>query len=287
MTADEQPVLALVRGDHELHEGKLSRVLQQEIRPAHPDEVRGILGVEVGFVGPVGVPQRVRVIADECLAPTGPGGERPYVVGGNKAHVHLRGVKLGRDLSPAYADLREARSGDQCPFCGGKLGVEQVLEVGNIFKLGLKYSVPMKANVLDESGKERPVVMGSYGIGPARIAAGAVEQCHDERGIIWPKAIAPFDVYLVQVQSQDDLQTEVAASLHDALELGGLECLWDNRQERAGVKFADADLIGCPVRVTVGKRVSEGLVEVQPRAGGARQEVSVSDVPEVVKGLLA
>lgn len=284
---DEQPVLALVRGDHELHEGKLARVLQKEIRPAHPEEVAEILGVEVGFVGPLGLPQRVRVIADQALAPEGPGGERPYVVGANKPHMHLLGVRLGRDLTPELADIREARAGDTCLECGGPLTIEQVLEVGNIFKLGLKYSLPMKATVLDEEGKERPVVMGSYGIGPARIAAGAVEQHYDERGIIWPKTIAPFDVHIVQVQSQNELQAQVAESLHDSFQEEGLECLWDDRTERAGVKFADADLIGCPVRVTVGKRVQEGVVEVQARAGGERSEVSVKEALEAVRELMS
>ncbi len=155
--------------------------------------------------------------------------------------------------------------------------MKQVIEVGNIFKLGTKYSAPLGATVLDEAGQERLIVMGSYGIGPARIAAAAVEQSNDERGIVWPKSIAPFDVHLVQVQAKDPVQTEVAAALHDGLTAEGWEVLWDDRDQRPGFKFADAELIGCPVRVTVGKRAAEGVVEVEPRVGGAREEVPVAE----------
>jgi prolyl-tRNA synthetase len=153
--------------------------------------------------------------------------------------------------------------------------VKQGIEVANIFKLGTKYSKPLGANVLDESGQERPIVMGSYGIGPARIAAAAVEQQNDERGIVWPKAIAPFDVHLVQIQAKDPVQSEAALGLYDALSADGWEVLWDDRDERPGSKFADADLIGCPVRITVGKKAADGLVEVQPRRGGERAEVAI------------
>ena len=278
MMAGDEPVLVLVRGDHELHEGKLARVLGQEVRPAHPEEVLEFTGAEVGFVGPVGL-DGVRVCADESLDPAGPAGARAYVTGANKAHVHLRGVVLGRDVVPEFADLREAAAGEGCPECSATLRVEQVIEVGNIFKLGTKYSVPLGAAVLDEGGVERPIVMGSYGIGPARIAAAAVEQSNDERGILWPKAIAPFDVHMVQVQVTDESQTSVAAGLYARLAADGWECLWDDRQERPGVKFADAELIGCPVRVTVGRRAGEGIVEVQARASADKEEVAVDDLP--------
>ena len=278
MMAGDEPVLALVRGDHELHEGKLARFLGREVRAAHPEEVLEITGVEVGFVGPVGL-ERVRVVADESLAAAGPAEARAYVTGANKVHTHLRGVVPGRDVVPEFADLREAAAGEGCVECGATLRIEQVIEVGNIFKLGTKYSVPLGATVLDEGGVERPIVMGSYGIGPARIAAAAVEQANDEAGILWPKAIAPFDVYLVQVQVADETQTSVAAQLHTRLTADGWECLWDDRAERPGVKFADAELIGCPVRVTVGRRAGEGIVEVQARAGGEKREVAVDDLP--------
>lgn len=281
--AGEEPVLTLVRGDHEVHQRKLERYLHRSVRPAHPEEVLSVTGAEVGFVGPVGLP--VRVLADHGLAPAGPGGARAYVTGANRNHTHLRGVVLGRDVVPEWADLREAAAGDGCPECGDPLTIEQVIEVGNIFKLGTKYSAPLGATVLDDKGEECPLVMGSYGIGPARIAAAAVEQGHDEKGIVWPKAIAPFDVHIVQVQAVDPVQSEVAQAVYDALMEQGWECLWDDRGERPGVKFKDAELIGCPVRVTVGKRAAERIVELEPRAGGAREEVGVTELGERVAAL--
>jgi prolyl-tRNA synthetase len=277
--AGDTPVLALMRGDYSLHENKLARYLKADVRPAHPEEVKGATGTEVGFVGPVGLPagRSVRIVADESLRPEGPGGPREYAAGANKAHVHLVGIVVGRDFQPEYADLRQAEAGDGCPSCGRPLAVKQVIEVGNIFKLGTKYSTPLGATILDEEGRERPLVMGSYGIGPARIAAAAVEQSNDARGIVWPKRIAPFDVHLVQVHAKDPAQTEVAGELHHGLTAAGWEVLWDDRDQRPGFKFADAELIGCPVRITVGKKVAEGLAEIEPRSGGGREEISVSE----------
>jgi prolyl-tRNA synthetase len=290
--AADQPVMALVRGDHNLHENKLARHLKSEVWAAHPEEVKAATGAEVGFVGPVGLPagKALRVVADLTLRPgddglATAGGPREYAAGANKADTHLLGVVVGRDFQPEYADLREAEEGDGCPECGQPLAVKQGIEVANIFKLGTKYSRPLSATVLDESGQERHIVMGSYGIGPARIAAAAVEQCNDERGIVWPKAIAPFDVYLVQVQAKDSVQGEIAQTLHDGLTAEGWEVLWDDRDQRPGFKFADAELIGCPVRVTVGKRAAEGVVEIEARLGGGRSEVAVSECPAHVRRL--
>ena len=282
----EEPVMALIRGDHTLHESKLTRYLKYEARAATPEEVKNAVGVEIGFVGPVGLPvgSKVRLVADETLRPAA-GIALEYVAGANKGHIHLAGVVVGRDIRPEYADLREAQDGEGCPVCGRPLVIKQGIEVGNIFKLGTKYSVPLNATVLDESGAERPVMMGSYGIGPARLAAAAVEQRADERGIVWPKAIAPFDVHLVQVQAKDGTQTAVALALYERLCADGWEVLWDDRDERPGSKFADAELIGCPVRVTVGKKAGEGLVEVEPRHDGERDEVSLADCPEDVRRL--
>jgi prolyl-tRNA synthetase len=276
MVDGDGPLLVCVRGDQELHEGKLARHLKGEVRPAHPEEVEEHMGVEVGFVGPVGA--RVRVLADESLRPDGPSADRAYVTGANKPHLHLRGVVVGRDFCCEFADLREAQAGDSCPLCGAAIRVEQVIEVGNIFKLGTKYSAPMGATVLDEEGKERPIVMGSYGIGPARIAAAAVEQHADERGTVWPKSLAPFDFHLVQVKVDDEVQAQVARRLHDEIEGRGWQCLWDERPERPGVKFKDAELIGCPVRITVGRGAASGVVELEPRVGGAREECPLESV---------
>jgi prolyl-tRNA synthetase len=286
--AGDDAVMALVRGDHSVHESKLARHLKKEVRPASPEEVKAATGAEVGFVGPVGLSgtKKLKLVADEALRPGADGAGqvlREYATGANKAHTHLKGVVVGRDFQPEYADLREAQQGDGCPECGKALAVKQGIEVGNIFKLGTKYSGPLGASVLDESGAERTVIMGSYGIGPARLAAAAVEQHADERGVVWPKSIAPFDIHMVQVQVKDETQTKVATALHDQLCGEGWEVLWDDRDQRPGFKFADAELIGCPVRVTVGKKAGEGVVEVEPRGGGERQEVTLEECPVTVR----
>ena len=252
------PVLALVRGDHNLHERKLARALGEEMRAAHSEEVRQHLGAPVGSVGPVGA--RVTILADETLQ----GGT--YVVGANREGYHTCGVVPGRDFEARFVDLHTVVSGETCSKCGGPLRVERVIEIGNIFKLGTKYSVPMKAMYLDETGKERPIVMGSYGIGPARIAASAVEQLADPDGIVWPPAIAPFDVHIVLVSLRDPAQVAAADEIYATCAQAGLEPLLDDRDERPGVKFKDADLIGIPVRVTVGNALTkDGVVEIRER----------------------
>ena len=252
------PVLALVRGDHNLHERKLARALGEEMRTAHPEEVRHHMGVPVGSIGPGGA--RITVLADETLQ----GGT--YVVGANREGYHTRGVVPGRDFEARFVDLHTVASGESCVKCGAALRVERVIEIGNIFKLGTKYSVPMKAMYLDETGKERPIVMGCYGLGPARIAASAVEQLADTDGIVWPPAIAPFDVHIVLVSLRDPTQVTAADEIYTACTQAGLEPLLDDRDERPGVKFKDADLIGIPIRVTVGNALSkEGVVEIRER----------------------
>ncbi len=272
------PVLALVRGDQQLRERKLERVLGP-FRPAHRDEVRDAVGVEAGFVGPVGLP--IRIIADECLR-TG-----CYVVGANKPDAHLRGVVPGRDFQAEFADLHEANAGDGCGCCGAPLTIEQVIEVGNIFKLGTKYSVPLRAVYLDEQGQERPIVMGSYGIGPARIAAAAIEQNHDEDGIIWPDTIAPFQVHLLVVNLKESKMATLAEQLYADMTGAGLEVLYDDRDERPGVKFKDADLLGLPLRITVGSRaVKEGVVEIRRRRTGEEIAVAPGEALAAVRRLL-
>ncbi len=251
-------VLALVRGDQALHDKKLARALGEEFRPAHPDEVREALGAPVGSIGPVGV--RVPVLADESLT------DGVYVVGANREGVHLRGVSPGRDFECRFVDLHTVAAGEACPQCGQPLAVERVIEIGNIFKLGTKYSVPLGATYLDEAGVERPIVMGSYGIGPARIAATAIEQLADADGIVWPWAIAPAHVYIVPVSLRDAGQVQAAEAIYAECREAGLEAILDDRDERPGVKFKDADLLGIPVRVTVGNAlVKEGVIEVRER----------------------
>jgi prolyl-tRNA synthetase len=274
----EGPVLALVRGDQQLRERKLERVLGP-FRPAHRDEVREAVGVEPGFVGPVGV--TIRIIADECLR------AGCYVVGANKPDAHLRGVVPGRDFQAEFADLHEANAGDGCGRCGAPLAVERVIEVGNIFKLGTKYSVPLRAVYLDEQGQERPIVMGSYGIGPARIAAAAIEQNHDKDGIIWPETIAPFQIHLLVVNTKEPKMATLGEQLYADLTGAELEILYDDRDMRPGVKFKDADLLGLPLRITVGSRaVKEGVVEIRRRRTGEEIAVVPGGVVARVRSLL-
>jgi prolyl-tRNA synthetase len=273
------PVLVLVRGDHSLHERKLLRAVGEECRAAHPDEVREHLGAPVGSVGPLGA--RVPVIADEALR------QGAYVVGANREGFHVRGVAAGRDFECRFADLHVAVAGEACAQCGGPLAVERVIEIGNIFKLGTKFSEALGARYLDEAGKERPVVMGSYGIGPARIAAAAIEQGADRDGIVWPPAIAPFHVHIVLVGGRDAAQVAAAEEIYAACQEVGLEALFDDRDERPGVKFKDADLLGVPVRVTIGNALAkEGVVEIKERRAPRReQRVAPGAVVDAIRAL--
>ncbi|HXG14861.1 MAG TPA: proline--tRNA ligase [Calidithermus sp.] len=272
------PVLALVRGDHQLHERKLARALGEEFRPAHPDEIQATLGAPAGSVGPVGA--RVPVLADEALA------RGSYVVGANREGFHRLGVVPGRDFPCRFVDLHTVQAGEACVQCGRPLRVERVIEIGNIFKLGTKYSTPLGAMYLDEDGQQKPIIMGSYGIGPARIAAAAIEQLADEDGIVWPPAIAPFLVHIVPVNVREPAQREAAEELYTACWRGGIEALLDDRDERPGVKFKDADLLGMPVRVTIGNAfVREGLMEVRSRRTRAERRVPRSEVVQAIREL--
>jgi len=280
----DTPVLALVRGDHNLHERKLARALGAEARTAHPEEVVKHLEASVGSVGPVGSKGITRIIADESLK----GGV--YVVGANRDGFHLVGVTPGKDFTCEWADLQVALPGEGCPRCGKPLAVERVIEVGNIFKLGTRYAETLGATYLDEQGQQKPIVMGSYGIGPARIAAAAVEQHHDADGIIWPWSIAPFHVHLVPIAVKDAAQMAATEAIERALTGAGFDVLMDDRDERAGVKFKDADLVGVPIRITIGNALAkEGVVEIRERATRAERKVprdAVLDaVREIAKGL--
>ena len=261
------PVLALVRGDQQLHEKKLARLLGGEVRSAHPDEVRDALGAPVGSVGPVGA--AVPIVADEVLS------DGSYVAGANREGVHFRGVRPGRDFAARHTDLHLVQAGEGCPTCGEPLVVERVIEVGNIFKLGTRYSAKLGATYLDEQGQAHPIVMGSYGIGPARIVASAIEQRHDTDGIIWPWSIAPAQVLVLPVNPKQAPVREMAERLYADLAAAGFEVILDDRDERPGVKFKDADLLGIPVRVTVGALLGrEGKVEIRTRRD--RRDVAVA-----------
>jgi prolyl-tRNA synthetase len=269
VVVDGKIVLALVRGDDRLNEMKLLTELGDDYRAAEADEIRATFGADGGSIGPVGV--SVEVIADESLR------EGQYVVGANRDDVHLRGVEAGRDFQARFADLREVRAGDACPRCGGHLRLQTAIEVGHIFKLETRFSEPLKATFVDEDDSERPLIMGCYGLG--RIIAAAVEQGHDENGIVWPASIAPYDVHVVALPGAEAQAEEAARFLDEA----GAEVLLDDRDARAGEKFADADLIGLPLRVTVGKKTLEdGAVDVRDRKTGEELRVPLGELGGIV-----
>ena len=264
-------VLALVRGDDRLNEMKLLAELRDNFRPAEAEEIREAFGAGGGSIGPVGA--TVQVIADDALR------EGQYVVGANRDDVHLRGVQAGRDFEARFADLREVRAGDACTRCGGHLSLQAAIEVGHIFKLETRFSRPLNATFVDEDGAERPLIMGSYGIGPGRVMAAAVEQSHDDEGIVWPPSLAPYGVHIVALPGVAQ-QADEAARVLDA---AGAEVLLDDRDARAGEKFADADLIGIPLRVTVGKKTSEdGKVDVRDRKTGEERRVPLGELGGIV-----
>jgi prolyl-tRNA synthetase len=264
-------VLALVRGDDRLSEEKLMTFFQATFRPATEEEIRAAFGAGGGSIGPIGVD--VEVMADEALR------DGQFVAGANRDGWHVRGVQAGRDYEPVFADIRQAKEGDSCPLCGGRLLVGPAVEVGHIFKLGTFHSKAFDATYLDEDGTERLIVMGSYGIGPGRTMAAVVEQHHDEQGIVWPRSVAPYDVHVVALPGVEQ-QAEEAAT---ALSAAGADVLLDDRDRRAGEKFADADLIGCPIRVTVGKKTAEdGAVDVRDRATGEERRVAIGELGGIV-----
>src|SRR6266516_3050005 len=242
----------------------------QEVETPGVTTIEGLaqfLGADPGSLGPVGFAGEV--IADEALR------EGQFVAGANRTGWHLRGVEHGRDYEARFADIRETQEGDACPVCGGRLTFQTAIEVGHIFKLGTRYSEPFGATYLDEDGKERLIVMGCYGIGPGRVVAAAVEQNHDEHGIRWPPALAPYDVHVVALPGAEEQAEEAATGLAET----ATEVLLDDREARAGEKFADADLIGCPIRVTVGKKTLEdGAVDVRERESGEERRVPLAEL---------
>jgi prolyl-tRNA synthetase len=287
---EPKPVLALVRGDHQLHETKLADSLAATaLRTAHPEEIRELLGAGAGSLGGVGAKNRAKqanlqllIVADLALK-----NRRNMTTGANKDDHHLRGVEIARDIRPdKWADLRGVVSGEGCPHCEqGRLEVFKAMEIGHIFKLGTKYSESMGATVLTEEGKPVPIIMGSYGIGVERIITAAIEQHHDADGIIWPKSIAPFDVVVTVTNMKDQGLRETAEKLYKDLQRAGLEVLLDDRDERAGVKFKDADLIGIPYRITIGKKAADGVVELFERQTKTSKDVKLSEIVSRVQTL--
>jgi prolyl-tRNA synthetase len=281
---DGKLTLVLMRGDHALNEQKLADAAgAAALRPAQPEEIRDALGALPGSLGAVGVTD-LPVIADEALR-----GRRDMVTGANIDDFHLRGVDVDRDISAGtWADLREVAAGEPCPQCGHPLELLSAIEVGHIFKLGHKFTKTFGVTVLDAGGQRVHPLMGCYGIGVERAMAAIVECYHDDRGIVWPLAVAPFSVVIVVAQSEDAESAAVGESLYGELSSAGVEVIIDDRAERAGVKFRDAELTGIPLRVTVGKRgLAEGVVEVTKRATGETVKVGSGDVLPHVREALA
>ena len=275
------PVLVVVRGDHQVNEIKLTNALGARFRPATPPEIEAAIGPP-GFIGPVGLDGRIEILLDEGVAP----GEGGYVAGANRPGAHLRGVQPSRDFPYTAVDVRRVEEGDTVD--GQAITIEPAIEVGNIFKLGTRYSEPLGARYLDENGREQLVWMGSYGIGPARIAAAAVEQYADEKGISWPRAIAPFDVHLVSVGKAGTAERDAAERLYEALSRSHLDVIYDDRDAGPGEKFADAELLGVPLRLTVGKRSLEsGVAEAQIRRGREAADGPALDDLEAAVGAVS
>ncbi len=269
MVADGKPVAALIRGDRELNEIKLRKLIgADDIRFASPEQVKEWTGAPVGFAGPVGLGGVDRIYADNELI-----AGNDWIAGANKADTHIRHLSLGRDVSLPleWADLRNIVAGDPCPCCGKPVELKRGIEVGHIFKLGTKYSESMKAVFLDENGKEKPMFMGCYGIGVSRVVAACIEQNFDEGGIMFPPPLAPFDIHLINLDPKNAEVSAKADEINDFLEGLGLDVLYDDREERPGVKFKDADLIGLPAQIIVGgKSLSRGEVETKNRRSGEK-----------------
>jgi prolyl-tRNA synthetase len=271
VVVDGRLVLALVRGDDRLSEEKLMTIFESAFRPATDAEIRETFGADGGSIGPLGV--SVEVIADEALR------EGQFVAGANRDGRHVRGVEAGRDYDPRFADIRQAVAGDACPECGGRLSVQPAIEVGHIFKLGTFHSEALDATYLDEDGTEKTIVMGSYGIGPARTIAAVVEQHHDENGILWPREIAPYDVHVLSLDAGSEEVQARAEDVANALGDAGFDVLLDDRDERPGEKFADADLLGSPLRIIVGRKTLEdGSVDARTRDGTVDERIALADV---------
>jgi len=281
LVADGKPVLALLRGDHQLSETKFGAYSgDPEFRPAQPGEIVEWFGAGAGSLGPVGV-KNIPIVADQALV-----GRRNMIAGANKDDYHLKNVTLGEDFAAEVRDLRQVAAGDACSSCGGPLAVKKTVEIGHIFKLGYKYSESMGLRVLNEQGKEVTPIMGSYGIGIERILCVAIELFHDKDGMMLPASIAPFQVVVTPANLNDAAQGEAARNIYETCKAMGLDALLDDRDERPGVKFKDADLIGVPFRITVGKKLASGMVELTERKTRQTVDVPVADAAAAVKSRL-
>lgn len=281
--ADEKPVVVLMHGNDEVNEVKLKNYLSCDfLRPAEEDEARKYLGAGFGSLGPVGVSEEIEILADldvENMANAS--------VGANEDGFHYLNANLGRDFSVThFADIRTVQEGEISPDGKGRLKFTRGIEIGHIFKLGTRYSKDLDAVVLDENGRQLPIIMGCYGIGVSRLLSAIVEQHSDENGIVWPRSIAPFDVHVIPVNVKKEEQVELSEKVTELLENAGYKVLVDDRKERPGVKFADSDLIGIPARITVGKKAAEGIVEIKLRRTGETLEVKLDELLNSLQILL-
>jgi prolyl-tRNA synthetase len=280
---DDRFVLALVRGDHEVNDIKLKNLYNASVvELATADETKEALNCVPGFVGPIDVSDDVEVIADHAIAAVVNG-----VCGANEEQFHFQGVNIERDAKISqFTDLRFIQEGDLSPDGEGIIKFAKGIEVGHVFKLGTRYSEAMNATFLDENGRTQPMIMGCYGIGVSRTLAAIIEQFNDENGIVWPESVAPFQIHIIPVNVKNELQKDLSEKLYAEFMQKGYDVLLDDRSERVGVKFADSDLIGLPVRVTVGKKADEGIVEIKVRKTGDSFEVSVSELQDRIKQIL-
>lgn len=278
----DEPVICFVPGDREVNEIKLINHLgagEHEIEMASDEVIKEAMGGEPGYTGPIGINENVRIIVDSRVTKI-----KNLIVGANKLDYHLKNVNYGRDFTGEVVDdLLLIKEGDSCPKCGEKLAMDRGIEVGNIFQLGTKYSKGLNATYLDENGKEQFFWMGSYGIGISRTVSAIIEQNYDENGIIWPLVVAPYQVIVTIINSKKEDQLEVAEKIYQDLRARGIEVLLDDRAERAGVKFNDRDLIGIPIRITVGRDAAEGLVEYSTRREGENSNVKIEDLEDLIK----
>lgn len=279
---NDEPVLVLMSGNDDVNETKLESVLGGTVRPGHTDELKGITGADAGSIGPIGF--KHKIIADLRLE-----NANNLYSGANKNDFHIGGIDLKRDVpNIEYFDLRTVETGEACPKCGEKLEVFKAIELGHIFKLGTKYSEGLGAMFLDENGKENPIIMGSYGIGVERVLACYIEQNYDERGILWDKNLAPYQIHLLGLNMKKDNVVEASEKIYDTLTKNGYEVLFDDRKGvQAGFKFADADLIGLPVQIIVGERaLKENMIEIKVRRTGERVKVNLNEVYDKAAELL-
>ncbi|MEC1554613.1 proline--tRNA ligase [Bacillus haynesii] len=280
MKADGRFVLVLTRGDHEVNDVKVKNLLQAEtIEFASAEEVAEITGTEPGFVGPVGLDREIEIFADFAVKAMA-----NAAAGANKTDYHYQNVNISRDVhNVTFADLRLIQEGDPSPDGNGTIRFAKGIEVGQVFKLGTRYSEAMDATYLDENGRAQPMLMGCYGIGISRTLSAIVEQHHDDKGLIWPLEVTPYDLHILALNMKNDAQVQLAEKLYEEFKANGYDVLFDDRAERAGVKFADSDLIGLPIRITVGKRADEGVVEVKIRKTGESFEVAADELPDFIE----